>query len=358
MRLHFGATEIAIIGTGIAGSVVSYELRKHGVDHFICTDQKNEIRNTSAKSYGHCRLCAPEALDEIVRRSVSQLGENEEKMRFVYSHTNRVTELLDELEIPHEPRAFGVIPSTLKRGGATFLSKLQQGMKAHTDTELLRIERLESGFKLYFNIGEIQARHVVLATGGFAGKYPNTDTVTYKHYRIFDIVRELGGLVVNEECMFVHPFGYDGGTKILIGAVSKMGEFVDDAGDYVFREQQRQLIKQDRYHEIFDQLLEQAKEVRDRGGTVRFVAPDCNPEVHAIDSGNINEVITPCVHYTSGGILTDALGRVVNVPGAYALGECQANGSRKNGRFPGYPFTAAIIQGKEVARELANLSWR
>jgi L-aspartate oxidase len=286
-------------------------------------------------------------LDEIVRKSVSQLGENLKKMEFVYSQTHFVPELLNELGIKFEERSFGIIP-IIQRGGATILRYIQQNMsQIFTETELVDFYATVSGFDIFLRkrdkITKIKSKYLVLATGGYAGTFDNTDNVRYKNYNVFNLVRKNRGIIINEDCVFLHPFGYSGGTRILIGRESKIGEFVDETGNYVFNEKTRQMIKNDNYHEIFDQLLEQTNKCREDGHIVYFV------------NSRRKEEIAPCIHYTSGGIKTDYFGRVDGIPNLFAIGECQANGSRNNGRFPGYPFTSSIVYGNVLGEYFLKL---
>ncbi len=65
--------------------------------------------------------------------------------------------------------------------------------------------------------------------------------------------------------------------------------------------------------------------------------------------------ITPYVHYTAGGIKTDRLGRVEGCEDLFAVGECQANGFKNNGRLPGYPFTSAVVYSKILAEYFSKI---
>ncbi|MCX6706980.1 MAG: FAD-binding protein [Candidatus Woesearchaeota archaeon] len=347
MFILFGDSyEVIIVGSGIAGSALAYHMHPF-LDYLIFTDQKSPMRNTSSFSYGHCRVISPEGLEEIVRRSVSQLGEDREKMNFVYMRTHYVTELLDELSIGYIPRSFGVIPSGRRRGGPVILERIQKKIPyIKTDVRLLGFTRDKDRFEVSLRTpdGEktVKTDKLVIATGGYAGSFDNTDNFRYKNYSIFDMVRMNGGNIINLDCIFTHPFGYDRGRRILIGKDAKKGDFVDKRGRFVFNKKIRSMIKEDRYHEIFHLLLAEADECRARGSQVYFV------------SGSRREEITPCVHYTSGGIETNYLGEVKGCRNLFAVGECQANGSKNNGRFPGYPFTSAIVYGKELARHLSD----
>lgn len=340
-----GNYDVIIIGSGIAGSALAFELEKNHANYLIFTEQKNPLSNTSSLSYGHCRI--PGDLDEILKRSVVQLGEDEERMRFVYSRAGIVLDLFKELNIDFEYRSFGIIPSSKKRGGKIILKKLQQYISSfETGTELTDFIQTNEGFEVNLRknngITKVKSKYLVLATGGYGGTFTYTDSFRYKSYNVFDIVKKNGGKISNLDCIFVHPFGYANGKKILIGDETKRGEFIDSKGNYVFDKETRRLIKDDNYHEVFNQLLEQENACRNRGSKVYFA--DSNKKIE----------IVPTVHYTSGGIKTNYLGEVTGCKDLFAVGECSVNGSRNGGRFPGYPFTSAIVYGKVLGQILSS----
>ena len=69
-----------IVGSGIAGTTLAYELEKRNIDYMICTDQTNPLNTTTSLAFGHCRVPDPSKLDDIIKLSVEQLGESKEKM--------------------------------------------------------------------------------------------------------------------------------------------------------------------------------------------------------------------------------------------------------------------------------------
>ncbi len=323
---------------------------KKNADYVICTEQENPSSNTSALSYGHCRLATPDSIGKIIEKSVLHLGADEEKLRFVYSQSGMILDLFGELGIDFEYRSFGIIPSSERRGGRVILERIQKHIPVFmTGMEVISISQIKHEFEIEAKTPEgmsrIRAKYVVLATGGYGGTFEHTDNCRYKNYNIFDMVRQLGGEIINMDSIFVHPFGYCGGRKILIGNETRNGEFVDENGGFVFDERVRKLVKNNDYHEIFPEVLAQTDACRLRGRAVCFVSSD----------GKKTKIV-PSVHYTGGGIKTDYLGRVVGNDGLienlFAIGECQADGSKNGGRLPGYPFTAAIVYGKVLAELL------
>lgn len=337
--------DTVIIGSGIAGSVLAFELEKQKKNYFICTAQKSPLSNTSALSHGHCRIPKQNRSEEIVNRSALQLGEDEKRMNFIYSNAEMAIDLFKELNIDFEHRSFGIIPLCNGRGGRNILEKMQEKIPSiETETELTDFEKNNSIFEVRLRKNKksiiIKCKHLVLATGGYGGIFEHNDNFQYKNYNVFDIVKKNRGEIINIDCVFVHPFGYQKGKKILLGSEIKEGEFLDSDGNFAFDHETRQLIKQNNYHEIFDKLVEQINNHTEKGRQVYFV--DSRRKI----------AIKPTVHYTSGGIKTDFAGRVIGFENLFAIGECKADGSRNGGRFPGYPFTSAIVNAKILAKNI------
>ena len=278
-------------------------------------------------------------LEKIVKESVSKLKENEKRMRFIYSRAELVPDLFRELNLDFEHRSFGIIPKGKNLGGNIILEKLQKHIYSlEPETELIDFTKTDNNFEVYLKKNRknihLKSKYLVLATGGYAGTFNHTDNFRYKNYHIFDMVKKNGGKIINHNCLFIHPFSYDKGKKILIGNEVSKGEFIDSKNNFVFDQETRQLIKNDDYHEIFNQLLKQIDTYKNKGSKVYFVGSNKKLE------------ITPTVHYTAGGIKTDYMGEVIGCKNLFAIGECRADGSRNGGRLPGYPFTSAIISGK------------
>ncbi len=333
--------ETIIVGSGIAGSALAFELEKRKADYLILNDQNSPLKNNSVLSYGHCRLDLGN-IEEIVQRC-TEMGDDEEKIRFIYESSGLVVELLEELGIPFEYRSFGVIPTTTVRGGRIMMQELQKRIPMIMNhSELVDFTKEKDHFEIRINRPDnehaIRAKNLVLATGGYDGNFNDKD----KSFRLFSKVEKNKGRIVNLDCIFRHPFGLNGNGEVLIGAVSSKGEFMDEQGNYVFDAKARESIRKDSYHEMFDVLIDQIESRISEGHEVFFID----------DKSKVR--VKPCVHYTSGGIKTDYLGRAVGCEGLFAIGECQADGSKKPGRLPGHPFTAAIVYGRVLAEHFGR----
>ena len=320
-------------------------MEKRKINYLLCTNQKDPLSNTSSLSYGHFRVPQPKDLEEVIKLSVEKHGECGERARFIYRHAEQAISLLEELKISYEQRSFGVIPLGKRRGGNTVLRALQSHLASiQTERELKDFIKEEQEFTLLFNHGMISTRYLVLATGGFGGhpEFQHTDNFRYPTYSIPEIVVRNGGTIINQDCIFIHPFGHNKGRNILIGIEVKKGDFIDEKGNYVFDAETRNLIRNNNYHEIFDRVL-QVISSYGRRAKVYFVDNERKIEIH------------PTVHYTAGGIKADYLGRVVGCKNIFAMGECRADGSKNGGRLPGYAFTSAVVDAKHLAENLISL---
>ena len=286
--------------------------------------------NTSILSFGHCRVPGKERLEETIMKSVYELGEDEKRMRLIYYNSELVLDLFRRLDVNFEYRSFGVIPTGRERGGRIILKKIHENINIQTETELtdfikdrdlFRVKLKKEGREIL-----VESKYLVLATGGYGGSFKYNDNFRYKNQKVFDMVWKNRGKVINLNCIFVHPFGYCKGRKILIGSETKEGEFVDEKGKFIFDKETRNLIKNNDYHEIFDVLIKCEEDKIQSRGRIYF------------EESNRRLEIIPTVHYTAGGIKADEIGEVIGCKNLYAIGESRADGSKREGRFPWISF--------------------
>ena len=328
--------DIAIIGTGIAGSVLAYNLEKKGINYFICTAQSSPLSNTSAMSNAHCRTNVN--LNELVKLNVKKFDENKKRMRQIYHRVRHVKSFFDELGIEYEEKTFGIIPK--KGNGKEILEKLQSHTHINTNTELIDFKKkkhfeikLSKNGKNYY----IASNYLVLATGGYGGTFKHTNNYKYKSYHVFDIAKKNDVQVINEENIFRHPFGYNKGKQILKGEEASNGKFVNSKGKKVFSKKINKIIKENNYHENFDIILKEIDKIQK------------NDQIFFVDE-NMKIEINPTIHYTAGGIKCNKIGEAYGINGLFVIGECRADGSKNGGRLPGYPYSSAIIDSINLAR--------
>ncbi|MEK6890451.1 MAG: FAD-binding protein [Nanoarchaeota archaeon] len=337
-----------IVGTGISGSVLAYESQKLGLDYLILTSERNSLANTSSMSNAHCRIPDKNQVEECVRLSVEKCGDSEDCVRYVYERADLARELYDELGIDYERRSFGIIPIRKNvRQGYSVLKKLQENIESiNENTKLVGLYKEGTSYRAVVQQGlerkEIKADKVIFATGGFGGRFKDSDCFRYKDYNSLEVAKNVGANLKNLENVFFHPFGYNNGKSILTGKESSAGEFFKEDGSLLFTEEMSKLVRADNYHERFEDLEKVVEAEIGKGGKVLFRS----------DGREI--VISPSAHYTAGGIETDKYAQVKGGENLYAIGECRADGSRNGGRLPGYAFTEAIVHGLTLARSFAG----
>ena len=256
-------------------------------------------------------------------------------------------EFFEELEISFKPKSFGIIPVGNERGGHIILKKLQKSLRRiETETILSDFKKEHGEFTVDFekNDGKFTAecKFLALATGGFAGKFRQSNNFRYKKYNVFGLVEKNGGKIINSECVFRHPFGYGIGKSVLLGNEVAKGKFIDSQGNAVFDKRISKLLEENNYHEVFREILKQSENRRKKNRKVFF--EDARGKIE----------VFPVVHYTAGGIKANAIGEVEELPGLFAIGECRADGSKNGGRLPGYPLTSAIVNAKKLAGEISQ----
>lgn len=166
---------------------------------------------------------------------------------------------------------------------------------------------------------DLKSKNLVIAIGGFAGKFQNTDCFRYGDYSAFYILKEKGCKLINMDCLFVHPFGYRKGIRIMTGPEVANGKFIDGAGNILLPEPIRSLVKNNKYHEIFDKVIS--------------VMYSNGKEVFFKSNQSLVQMV-PSVHYTAGGLKTDLYGGVEGIENLYAIGECRADGDKNDWRLP------------------------
>ncbi len=341
---------ILIVGTGLAGSLVASELEKRNFAYAALTDQINPEINNTNYSFANCRIPTKNNLSQIVKESDSKYGQDKEITKFVYQNSELVEKLFKELNITYKKTPFGIMPSDKYPGGREVLTKLQDRCNnIFTNTKVVEIRKIDgssngANYKVLYEregkTNSILTRRLILAIGGTAGQNLETDNILYQNESIFQSVKNVGGEVIDTKTTFYHPFGYNFGKKILIGDEIIKGNFVDQHDRNVFSTELENKIKNNDYHESFPLILAEMEKIKSEGKKIIFKSTKLAVEV------------SPTAHYTLGGIVTDALGRVKGCPEMYAIGECRSDGMNCIGRLPGYPFTAAIVQGYKVAEEL------
>ncbi|MFT4311822.1 MAG: FAD-dependent oxidoreductase [Candidatus Woesearchaeota archaeon] len=323
---------VLIIGSGIAGSSLAYQLGKRDISYVHVCDTRNPLANTSSKSYGHCRIVKkPEQLYEFSQQSLN-CSKNELSY---YKDSPLVEKFFEELDIDFLTKSFGIIPKEQKpRGGHLILKRLQQQIRPiHTDNHIISVQEFSHHAQATTENTLYEAEYIVLAIGGFAPYLHLSDAVKYQGDELFTAS---DSSVEHRDSFFIHPFGYLNGRDVLTGKEVQRGIFKTRTGEQFFSSELEKHLRADTYHEIFPKIVEQMN------------ARECFFTSKHFNGGKPLEV-RPVFHYTSGGFRTDPNHLIVPHKRIFSLGECEVDGSKNGGRLPGMPFTKSIIGAIHVA---------
>ncbi|PLW79801.1 hypothetical protein C0585_05665 [Candidatus Woesearchaeota archaeon] len=324
-----------IIGSGIAGSTLAYELNKRNGEYLILTDKKNPLCNTTSLSYGHFRVP-----DKNFKEGCLNVGIRYEKINQIESNKEMVVDFLDELDLEYKEKSFGLIVNSKNknvRGGLVLLSRIQKDLEIETKNLVHSFKETQKGITLYTSNGIYDCENLVLAIGGMGGSFSRTNNVRYSSYGLhknYEIYQR------NNGSLFYHPFGINQGRDILIGSDVSNGEFINSENKPIFSGKFRNEIKNDDYHENFQDILDVINNLYSYGEKVFF--SDSNSKIE----------IFPTVHYTNGGFDTNLESKIKGFNNIYSIGECEVDGNLRNGRLPGYALTKSVINAKLLGYKL------
>jgi L-aspartate oxidase len=202
---------------------------------------------------------------------------------------------------------------------------------------------------------------VVLATGGYAGCYPNTTTTSLCDGSGLLAALAAGAELADLELVQFHPTAYagPGPTFLLTEALRGAGaRLVDRAG-------RRFLLDVDPRGELAPRAVVAraiAERLRaDAGRAVYLDARHLGPSLlpvrfpgfvarcRAVGLDPLREPVpvAPAAHYTMGGVVTDATGRT-GVPGLLAAGECARTGAHGANRLASNSLLEAVVFGRRA----------
>jgi len=211
---------------------------------------------------------------------------------------------------------------------------------------------------LDINSGEIkliEAKSVIIATGGYGGLYHNFTTNSYGSTGDGLVaVSKAGGKLSDMEFIQFHPTALKG-SSILISesARGEGGYLVNSKGDRFVDE----LLPRD---EVARAIFYQIESGEDVFLDIRHLGEEkimelLPQEVHLCQlHENINPIeqlipIKPVAHYTMGGISVDKNLSIDGIDGAFAVGECSNAKVHGANRLGGNSLLELIVFGKKVA---------
>lgn len=362
---------VLIIGSGIAGMSLAFNLSKKEIDYLIITKTSNYLKSNSILAPANMRYF--EDYKKGVNIYMEQCNGNYDTINSIYSNQRYLIDTLNELKIKFKKTPIGIMPinNGNEIAGAFLIKKLKNNVKnILLETYLVDIKIHENYVEcLTFNKNKgfinINCGILVVSTGGFANLFKfndNSCTATGEiTYLLHKHTKKLKGI----STIMFHPFGVQEGKRMLTGDIVSQLENVyekDVNGNFIplkIKEETLSAIKNNSYHQnnIFTDIL---KTIADKEVYLKF-GEGLNIKQKLLDLGYSSKIVTnnnmikinPTAHYTSGGLLTNKNFQVTDR--IFANGEIIFDGSKGIGRLPGHPFSSAIISSKIIAKTIEKM---
>lgn len=169
--------DIAVIGGGASGFAAAVSVKETfpSLNVIILEKMFRSGKKLAATGNGKCNLSNTEILPENYHGSVDAMS--------IISQTQGAVEYFSDTYgvlcmTGSEGRSDGIYPRS--NSANTVLSairlKIQSlGIEERCDSEVVRIESIKNGYRLYTKQGETECRRVIIACGGYAGPAFGTD---------------------------------------------------------------------------------------------------------------------------------------------------------------------------------------
>jgi L-aspartate oxidase len=206
----------------------------------------------------------------------------------------------------------------------------------------------------------IEARSVVLASGGYGGIYAKRTTPAATLGAGIAMAFRAGATLADLEFVQFHP------TALASSAdpMPLVSEAVRGEGAVLVDEHGERFVDELAARDVVARAI---FAVEERGGRVsldargalgkgfgrRFPTIAARCAEAGIDPAQVPIPVTPAAHYTIGGIATDSNGRT-DVPGLWACGEVAATGLHGANRLASNSLMEALIFGTRAARDIGG----
>ena len=223
------------------------------------------------------------------------------------------------------------------------------------------------------DVGVIESRAVVIATGGFGQAYPTSTNPAEVTGDGLALAARSGARLANVEFVQFHPTvmylpGHRGQSPLITEAIRGAGATIVDAnGTSVMRgrHERGDLAPRDvvsfamfeRMHDRVDPLEHLWLDARSIGRRrLEQAFPTTVSLCRAAGVDPVDELvaIAPGAHYACGGIVADLDG-ATSVRGLYAIGEAAATGVHGANRLASNSLTEAVFTGRRVAARLDHV---
>jgi L-aspartate oxidase len=403
------ATDVLVLGTGVAGCTAALSAARAGASVTIVTRSENpEVSNTYWAQGGIVGrppgdtpealardiqkagngLCSPEAVDLISREGpdlVRSLLIDELHVPFDRDGDDfhwtlegghslpRVLHVKDETGIPIEQALVAACRREKNIGwktGTTAVDLLTLSHDSVVDSDRYRPPTVIGAYLLERSSGQvvpILARETILATGGLGRVYLHTTNPEGSRGDGIAMARRAGARLLNLEYIQFHPTALFApqGRLLLSEALRGEGarildargkEFLREAHpdaelaprDVVARAIHQRMLEQDQTHVLLDISHKPAEWIRSRfPGIVRR----CLEQGFDLTAGPVP--VVPAAHYSCGGVAADSDGRTT-LAHLKAIGEVSCTGVHGANRLASTSLLEGLLWGWRAGKAAAG----
>lgn len=207
------------------------------------------------------------------------------------------------------------------------------------------------------DVEHLRTDRVVLATGGLGGLWAHTTNPVTATGRGVALAARIGARTDDLHLVQFHPTALDVGadpmpllTEALRGAGAVL---LADDHRFVDELQPRDIVAA----AVWEQLTAGRRVVLDARGIdrvrERFPSVTGLAAQHGLDISTDRLPVRPALHFSMGGITTDAEART-SVPGLWAVGECSRTGLHGANRLASNSLLEAVVTGRAAAASAAG----
>jgi L-aspartate oxidase len=209
---------------------------------------------------------------------------------------------------------------------------------------------------------DVRAGAVVLATGGYAGRFPRSTTTRLCDGSGLLAALAAGAELADLEMVQFHPTAYagPGRTFLLTEALRGDGAWLVDCGGrrFLFDADERgELAPRAVVARALAERLASGEpavflDARHLGRarlSARFPGFTARCRRAGLDPSRELVPVAPAAHYAMGGVVTDLAGRT-GVPGLWAAGECARTGVHGANRLASNSLLEAVVFGRRAGR--------
>jgi L-aspartate oxidase len=254
--------------------------------------------------------------------------------------------------------------------GAALVAALRGRLAGRVTVRQARLEALLLGGGAVrgarLSSGDVRCGAVVLATGGYAGRYPRTTTRTLVDGSGLLVALAAGAELADLEMVQFHPTAYAGpgptflltealrgaGAHLVDGSGRRFLLDVDPRAELAPRATVSRAIAEHLVATGAPSVFLDARHLGEELLRARFPGFVGRCGGVGLDPARELVPVAPAAHYTMGGVVTDATGRT-GVPGLLAAGECARTGVHGANRLASNSLLEAIVFGRRAGRAAA-----